>query len=129
MALVEAVLGEQDHLVEQLVGDLGVNATLRCSLHKDAAMLLHLRDFFLAHGATQQIRLAKGVAGQVLRDAHDLLLVHHDSVGLAQNRLQRAVGEIDRFTAVLAVDELGNQASIEWTRSIERQDRGDVFQG
>ncbi|CAI8357203.1 MAG: Uncharacterised protein [Cyanobium sp. ARS6] len=129
MTLVEAVLSEQHHLIKQLIGDLGVNAALRRSLHKYAAMLLHLRYFFLAHGPAQKIRFSKGVAGQVLRDAHDLLLVHHDSVGLAQNRLQGAVGEVDCLPAMFAVDELWNQACIEWAWSVESQDRGDVFQG
>ena len=42
MALVEAIFGEENHLIEQFVGDLFINATLSGSVDKDAAMLLHL---------------------------------------------------------------------------------------
>ena len=92
-------------------------------------MLLHLGYFFLAHRPPEQVGLTQGVAGQILRDPHDLFLIHHDSVGLGQDRLKNRVGEVDRLPAVLAVDEFGNQASIERPRSVEGKDRGDVFQG
>ena len=129
MALVEAVLGEEHHLIEELVGDLGVNAALTRALHKDVSVLLHLRDLFLTHGPAQQVRLAQGIARQILSDLHDLLLVDHDPVGLLQDRLQLGVGEIDRLAAVLAVDEFRDQPRIEGAGSVKGQDRGDVFQG
>ena len=59
MALVEAVLGKEHHLVKEFVGHLGVNAPLTRPLNKDAAMLLHLRDFLLTHGAPQQVGFAE----------------------------------------------------------------------
>ena len=129
MALVEAVFSEENHLIEQFVGDLFINAALSSTLNEDAAVLLHLGHFFLAHRPPEQIGLTQGVTGQILRDPHDLFLVHHDPVGLGQDRLKNRVGEVDRLPAVLAVDEFGNQASIERPRSVEGKDRGDVFQG
>ena len=129
MALVEAVFSEENHLIEQFVGDLFINAALSSTLNEDAAVLLHLGHFFLAHRPPEQIGLPQGVTGQILRDPHDLFLVHHDPVGLGQDRLKNRVGEVDRLPAVLAVDEFGNQASIERPRSVEGKDRGDVFQG
>ena len=59
MALVEAVLGKEHHLVKEFVGHLGVNAPLTRPLHKDAAMLLHLRHLLLTHGAAQQVGFAE----------------------------------------------------------------------
>ena len=129
MALVEAVFGEQHHLLEQRFGDARVNTPLTGTLHEDALVLLHLALFLLAHGAPQQVGFTEGVARQVLGDAHDLLLVDHDSVGLPQDRLQLGVGEVDGFAAVFAVDEFGDQPRIEGARSVEGEDRGDVLQG
>ncbi len=128
MALVEAVLGEQHHLVEQLIGHLLVNAAFRCPLHEDAAMLLHLSHLLLTHGPTKKIGLSQGIPRQILRDAHDLLLVNHDSVGLAENRLKDLVSEINRLTSMLAVDELGNQSGIQRSGPVQGEDRGDVLQ-
>ena len=86
-------------------------------------MFLHLGHLLLTHRPTQQVGLPQGIARQILRDPHDLLLIHHDSVGFAQNRLKNGVGEINRFPAMFAVDEFGNQPGIEGTRAIQRQDR------
>ena len=82
MALVETVFSEENHLIEQFVGDLFFNASLSSTLDKDAAVLLHLGHFFLAHRSPKQICLTQGVTSQILRDAHDLFLIHHDPVGL-----------------------------------------------
>ena len=38
------------------------------------------------------------------------------------------MGEINGFTAMLAVDELWNQTCIQRTRSIQRKDRRNIFQ-
>ena len=91
-------------------------------------MLLHLRHLLLAHRPPQQIGFAERIAGQILGDPHDLLLVHHDPVGFLQDRLQGRAGEVDRFAAMLAVDEFRDQSGIERTGPVERQNRGDVLQ-
>ena len=39
------------------------------------------------------------------------------------------MGEVNRLTTVLAVDEFRDQSGIKWTRSVQGQDRGDVLQG
>ena len=128
VALVKAVLGEEHHLVKQFIGDLFIHAAFRCTFHEDAAMLLHLRHLFLTHRTTQQIGFSKRITSQILCNAHDLLLIHHDPVGFTEDRFQGAVGEVDGFATVLAVDELGNQSRIQRAGSVERQDRGDIFQ-
>ena len=122
MTLVEAVFGEEHHLVEEFIGHLVVDTALGGALHKNAPMFLHLRHLFLAHGPAQQVSFPQGVTSKILGDAHDLLLIHHDSVGFAENRLQGAVSEVDRLASMLPVDELGNQSGIERARAIQRQD-------
>ena len=122
MALVEAVFSEQHHLIKQFIRYRLVHTPLGSTLHEDAAMLLHLRHFLLAHRPPKQICLAEGIAGEVLGNAHDLLLVDHDSVGFTENRFQNRVGEVNRFATMFAVDEFGNQAGIQRTGSIQRQD-------
>ena len=113
MALVEAILGEQHHLLEQGFGDPGLHASLGGALDKQALVLLHLALLLFAHGPPQQVGLAEGIAGQVLGDLHDLLLIHHDPVGLIEDRPQLFVGEFNCFAAMLAVDELGDQAGVQ----------------
>lgn len=123
MALVEAVFGEQHHLLEQPFGHTLIHTPFGGALHEQALVFLHLALFLLPHCPPQQVGLTKGIAGQILGNAHDLLLVDHDSVGFLENRLQARASEIDRFAAVLAVDELGNQPRIQGAWPVERQDR------
>ena len=129
MTLVEAVLSEQHHLLEEGLGHPGINAPFSGALNKNILMLFHLAFLLLAHGPPQQISLAEGIAGQVLGDPHDLLLINHDSIGFPKNRLQLFVGKFNRLTTVLAVDELRNQARIQRTRTIEGQDGRNILQG
>lgn len=113
MALVEAVLGEHHHLIEQRLGDGGIHAPFAGPTDELVTMLLHLRHFLLAHGPPQQIGFTQGIARQILGNPHDLLLVDHDPVGLLEDRLQLDVGHINRLAAMLAVDELGDQTRIQ----------------
>ena len=128
VALVEAVLGEEHHLLEQRLGHLRLHPPFRGPGHEEALVLLHFALLLLAHRPPQQVGLAKGIAGQILGDLHDLLLIDHDPVGLAQDRLELGVSHIDPLTAVLPVDEFGDQSGIKRARTVESQDRGDVLQ-
>ncbi len=76
---------------------------------EDLALLGHFLGLLLAHRAPQQIRAAERVAGQHLRRLHHLLLVNHDAVGLAADRLQQRMLVFDLHFAVAALDEFGNQ--------------------
>ena len=87
MALVEAIFGKQNHLVKQGIGDAAGHAPLAGTINKQIAMLLHLGHLLFTHGAPQQVGLTEGIAGQILGDPHDLLLVDHDPVGFLEDRL------------------------------------------
>ncbi len=50
-------------------------------LDEDGALLRHLLGLLLAHRPAQQVGAAERVAGEHLRDLHDLLLVEDDAVG------------------------------------------------
>ena len=66
-----------------------IDAALDRAGDEALALLVHLGADLLAHRPAQQVGLAERVPGDLLRDGHDLLLVHDQAVGLPQDRLQR----------------------------------------
>ncbi len=88
MRLVETVTGEFFHQVEDLHGQVRINALALGALFKDDPLLGHFFRLFLAHGPTQHVRTPQGVASQLLGDLHHLLLIQDDPVGRLENRLQ-----------------------------------------
>ena len=52
---------------------------------KFRALLRHLLQLLLPHGAAQNIGFAQRVTGQLIRNLHDLFLVKDHAVGLFQN--------------------------------------------
>ena len=91
------------------------------------ALLGHFLDLLLAHRAPQQVRPAERVARQHLRRLHHLLLVNHDAVGLAADRLQQRMLVLDLDFPVAAPDEFGNQ--LHRPRPVQRNQRRDVLDG
>ena len=83
--LVEAVSGELLHEVEDLSGGLFLVLVLGGAGHETVALLGHLLRIFFAHGAAQQVGFAERVAGEDVRDLHDLFLVDDDAEGLVQD--------------------------------------------
>ena len=89
------------------------------------ALLGHLLDLLLAHGAAQQIGFAQRIPGDAVGDLHHLLLVDHDAVGFFQDLLQlREV--VDHFlAAVLAIDEVVDH--VHGAGAVERVERDQIF--
>ncbi len=83
-------------------------AALERARDEDFALLRHLFDIFLAHRAAQQVGAAQAIAADQLRHLHNLLLVDHDAVSLAQHRLYRRM-RIVEFLAMLAPHEIRYQ--------------------
>ena len=100
------------------------------AVDEDGALLRHLLGLLLAHGAAQQVGAAERVAGQHLRDLHDLLLVQDHAVGRLQDRLQVRVQVVDGAAgaAVLAVDEVLHHARLQRARAEQRHQRDDVLE-
>ena len=61
-----------------------------------------------------------------VEDLHDLFLVGHDAVGLAEDGLEGRVRVLDRGLAVLAHDEVVDHAAAEGPGAIERLEGDDV---
>ena len=57
MALVEAVLSKEHHLIKEFIGNFHIDATLLRTLDKYAAVFLHLRYLLFTHRPTQKISL------------------------------------------------------------------------
>ena len=129
MTLVKAVLSEQHHLLKERLGHPGINTPFSGTFNKNILMLFHLTFLLLTHGPPQQIGFAEGIAGQVLSDPHDLLLIHHNSIGFLENRLQLFMGKFNLLTTVLAIDKLRNQACIQRPGTIKGQDGRNILQG
>ena len=128
MTLVEAVFGEQHHLLEQGFCHGPINAPLGGAFNEEVLVFFHLAFLLFAHRPPQQVGLTQRIARQILGNAHDLLLINHDPVGFGQDRFELDVGHVDGFTAMLAVDEFGNQARIQGAGSIQGKNRRNIFQ-
>ena len=102
--LVEAVTGEFLHQVEDIAGNLFVDALLRGAGDENLPLLGHLLGLLLAHGAAQQVGAAQRVAGHILGDLHHLFLVDDDAVGGLENGLQHRMRVFGFLLAVLDVD-------------------------
>jgi hypothetical protein len=102
--LVEAVLGELLHQVEDLRRGARIHPAFGGAGLELAALLRHFLGLLLAHRAAQQVGAAQRIAGQHLGDLHHLFLVHDHAVGRRQHRLQRGVRIAEFLDPVLAVD-------------------------
>ena len=60
-------------------------------MEKGLPLPLHILGLLLGHGPAHHVRLAQGIARQLLEDLDDLLLVHDAAVGAGEDRLQLGV--------------------------------------
>ena len=127
--LVEAVLGELLHQVEDLRRGARVDAALGRAGLELGALLRHFLGLLLAHRAAQQVGAAQRIAGQDLGDLHHLFLVHDDAVGGRQHRLQRRVRETHLGHAVLAVHPFAVHPAAQRAGAEQRGQRDDVLEG
>jgi hypothetical protein len=125
--LVEAVAGKLGHEVEDLLDFLRRIAALYRAFDETLALLCHLLVLLLAHGAAQQVGFAEGVTCQAVGDLHHLFLVDDDAQSLLQYFLQLGQFVLDLFAAMLAIDEIVNHATLDRAGTVERVQRGKVF--
>ena len=85
MGFVESVSGKLRHQVKNLFDLLGRILPLHRAFNEALALLRHFFRFLLAHGTTEQVGFAEGVAGEPVRDLHHLLLIHDHPQGLFQD--------------------------------------------
>ena len=109
---------------------LGVPVLLHAAPELVVLLGEHL-GFLLTHRFTEAVCLAGRVICHLLRDTHDLLLVHDEAIGLVENFAQRLVqlrvDRGDRLTPVLTVRVVPVRVHTHRTRAVERQRRHDVL--
>ena len=130
--LVERVVRERDEDVPQrLDRALGVPVGAHPAGERDVLLVEDLL-LLLAHRAAQQVRAAERVAGELLRDRHDLLLVHDQAVRVVQDLGQRlgqlGMDRLDRLAPVLAVGVVVVRVGAHRPGPVQRQHRGDVLE-
>jgi len=126
--LVEAVLGELLHQVEDLRRRARVHAAFGGAGLELGAFLRHFLGLLLAHRATQQVGAAQRIAGQDLGDLHHLFLVHDHAIGRRQHRFQRGMRIAHRGDAVLAVAPFAVHPAAQRAGAEQRGQRDDVFE-
>src|SRR5262249_54318420 len=98
------------------------------ALDEDALLLRHLLGLLFAHRAAEEVGAAERIAGERLRDLHDLLLVNDDAIGRDEQVVDLVVHLRDRLATVLAVDEVLHHARAERARTIEGDGGHDVLE-
>ena len=132
VGLVERVGRELKDVVPDLLGCLSFVIVAHRAVHPvvvDGLLLAigplehlvgeHL-DLLFGHGFTDTgVTLALGEAAHLDRDEHDLLLVDHRAVGLAQDAVKARVVGDRRLLAVHAVDVARDHARAQRARAVQ----------
>ena len=102
------------------------------ALGEALVLLVEHLTLLLAHGFSQNVCSGERVAGHLLRDAHDLLLVDDQAVGLGEDLPQRLfqlrVDRLDRLAVVLAVGVVVVGVHAHRAGPVQRDDRDDVLE-
>jgi len=130
--LVEGIVREGDQNVPQRLDGSRAEAVGHHARLEAEVLGVQHRALLLAHRASEQVGLAEGVARQLLGNLHDLLLIHDQAIGRAQQGLQRLgkarMGVGDLLKLVLAQGIVGVRVRTHRAGPVERTDRGDVLE-
>ena len=96
MGLVEGVVGEIiDLLIDGLsgglrnaIGNTACNSALRVAVNEGVLLPLNLGRFLLGDGPAHHVSLSQRIAGQLLENLNDLLLIDNTAIGDRENRFQ-----------------------------------------
>ncbi len=128
MRLVEAVAGELLHEVKEVARRfLALKPRSRAPGHEALALLGHLLELLLAHGAAEEVGFAERVTGDEVGDLHHLFLVDDDAVGLRKDGLELIELVDDFAAAVLAFNEVVDHAALNGAGAVEGVERAEVF--
>ena len=94
-------------------------------MEKGLPLPLHVLGLLFGHGPAHHVRLAQGIARQLLEDLDDLLLVHDAAVGAGEDRLQLGVLIGHQGGIVLAGHKPGD--GIHGPRAVQGDDGGNVL--
>ena len=120
VALVEGVVGEGLDDVEQLGAELV--AVSRRSTSRDELLSLSCNQLaiLLAAGLSKVVGLFERVAGELLGHSHHRLLVDHQALRVAKQRLEIVVRVGDLLSSVLAIGVVVVHVGRHRTRPIQR---------
>ncbi len=132
MRLVERVVRERKDGVPQRLDGRGREAVGLHAVGEALELLLEHLALLLAHGLAQNVGSGERVAGHLLRDAHDLLLVDDQAVRLGEDLPQwlfeLGVDRLDRLPVVLAVGVVVVGVHAHGPRPVQRDDGDDVLE-
>ncbi len=132
VGLVERVVGERQHRVPQRLDRSGREPVVLHAFGEALVLLVEHLTLLLAHRLSQNVCSGERVAGDLLRDAHDLLLVDDQAVGLGKDLRERLgqfrVDRLDRLPVVLAVGVVVVGVHAHRARPVQRDDRDDVLE-
>ena len=138
MRLVERILRETDHVIEDGLGsraadavadtarDLHLAVFVQLAVDEILLFLQHDGHFLLGHRAAHQVRTAVAVACEITHDLHDLLLIDQAAVGDVKDRRQFRAGIADMRRILLIVDIFRDR--VHRTRPIKRDPCDDIFE-
>ena len=128
MGLVESVSGELVDFGPDLFREFGFDIIgFLAPLDEVDFLLLHDVHFFLSDGASDDVGMTEGEAGEFLDHLHDLLLIQHDAVGFLEDRLHFGMVVDNRLETFFASDKGGNE--LHRSGPVDRQKSDDVFNG
>ena len=128
MALVEPVAREVLDESEQLVAELLVVPLADAACDELLLLLGHERGDLLAHRLPEAVGIGHREPRDGLGGLHDLLLVHHDPVGVREDGLEVIVQVADAGLAVLAIGVLGVHAGPQRSGSVQGIEGDEVFE-
>src|SRR5699024_4834250 len=123
--VVDLVVDALGHVLGNAVGGAAGDIPLRVPVEEGGPLLLDVLHLFLGHGPAHHVRLAQGVAPQLLEDLNDLLLVDDTAVGVGQDGDEGGMLVGDLLRVVLAGDEPGD--GVHGPRPVQGDDGGDVL--
>ena len=134
MRFVECVLCKIHHgivdLIRRLLTDTVCNTAfdplLLISVNEIVALRINDILLFLTHRTADVIRLSHGIAGKILHDLHDLLLVDNTAICRLQDRFQFLAGVCDALRLVFSLNVLWNE--IHRSRTVQRDSGDNILQ-
>src|SRR5687767_11976815 len=120
VAARESVVGKLLHQGEYLLGLLFLYSALDRAFNKLLLVLRHLFALLLTHRSAHQVGLAERIAGQPLRELHDLFLVDEYAEGIAENVLHLRHQVPHSLLTTVALNELFHHPAIQWSRPVKR---------
>ena len=121
MALGKCVVSKLHNGVEEFFTQVYAITRLLAACNKAATRFFHLLGNLLSACFAQVVCFGHGKASELLRHAHQALLVNHEPKGVPQNVCSIGVEILDLFATVLVVGKVVMHVGAHRARAIQRQ--------